>query len=546
MADNYNTLVLMFGQGTSFGGTEVDYDRFMEEFKRDYGQQIDLTAEQLKQIVNSKNVNGKGEKLADAVRTILENRLDKTIEKNRKEYSSQGHVLSPEILKAIECYAQPDNCLEDEPEEALELTADMPAEPEVAEKVETVSEPEVSAEPEAVSEPEVSVEVETVPEPEVPVEVETVLEPEAVAEPVREVGTEFLRYGVTAELEQEYTNTENPYVCKLLSALTAYEEAMELMNPSAIQKAVSTVKDTVTEINAAEEKFSDKAFGEFVAKLEAEFKLGDINDIPELTKWCLSHHKVGQAAVVYARLMPDYLFDNKVLYYENFHENKLGDGSYGDKVIDAGKQAKSQEGLKYFWLNEMLWKSAPKKLFLNVDKAIGQQDGTNTRRFKEVFHEIKELQETKKNHVAVEDVSEELRKLMELVSQKHCISPVLNTTKKVCNYFFNYETAGAAGSVQKTYRELSCMLLTNREFCEEYFGEESERLVTFTPASFLMNKEEKDVHSSFDAWKVEKILRMYDTIKGQAECIGRTSTGTAKRMTLRELEGTLAEAVEMI
>jgi hypothetical protein len=39
---------------------------------------------------------------------------------------------------------------------------------------------------------------------------------------------------------------------------------------------------------------------------------------------------------------------------------------------------------------------------------------------------------------------------------------------------------------------------------------------------------------------------MYDTIKGQAECIGRTSTGTAKRMTLRELEGTLAEAVEMI
>lgn len=537
MADNYNTLVLMFGQGNAFGGTEVDYDKFMEEFRKDYSRQIALTAEQLKNIMNGKDVAGKGEQLSEAVKITLEKRLSKTIEKNRDVYGSKSHLISPEILTLLKTYQE---------------SGELPKpDPEVIEAVSGESETPDSAagepmEEEPATEEAPAIEEEPVIEDAPAIEEETAIEEPAIEEaPVieetpREIGTEYLKYGDLSELTERYGDSENTYVRELLSALANYEEIIEMCRVEKIRDAVFTVKNAA---KACAAEGADEAFARFAAKVEKMFTIEE-DSVPALVKWCVMQGKVRQAAEVYAELMPEYFFDEKIIYYEDFRESRKNDGSYSDRVIDARKQEKSKRNLKYFWLNEMLWKNLSKKLFLNVDKPILEQDGVNARKFKMIFREIKELQETKKNRVQVENLPEDVREMFEIIARGGYISPVLNTAKKVCNYFFNYEATGTAGSVQKSYHELSLILLSNKEFTEEYFGEESVQIVIFTPASVLMNKEQTDVKSSLSVTKLEKALRTYQRVKEQASLAGQAAGSREKSMSRGELRELLLGAVE--
>lgn len=511
MADNYNTLVLMFGQGNAFGGTEVDYDCFMEEFRKDYGAQIELTTEQLKNIVNEKNVNGKGEKLSEAVKIILEKRLAKTIEKNRSVYGSKSHIISPELLTLLQNYQEKGEL----PEPAKDV---IDAEP-VEEAADSITEAVVDS----VEEPAIEKE-----------------EKEETTAPVQAF-TEFLKHGEVSELVATYGNSENTYVGQLVAAIERYAEVMEFCNVGEIYAAITGVKAAADAVTLAEDV--EEGFADFASKVAESYLIED-DSVKALVKWCIKQGKIRQAAEVYAELMPEYFFDTKVIYFENYHENKKNDGSYGDTVVDARKQAKSKKSLKCFWLNEMLWKNISKKLFLNVDKAILDQDGPNARRFKMIFREIKELQETRKNKVQVGHLSKDVADMFERIANGGYISPVLNTTQKVCNYFFNYEVTGTPGSVQKSYRDLSLILLSNKGFCEEYFGEESVQIVTFTPASILMNKEQSDVKSKLSITQLEKTLRIYEKVREQVGLMGEKTDASVKRMGRNELKELLQNAVE--
>lgn len=452
-------------KSVSINQNQSDYEQFMEAFHKDYSEQIALTASQLKNIVNEKNVNGKGEKLAQAVQVILEKRLDKAIERNKN--------MLPKSVEVIESVAE-----------------------------------------------------------EIPM-IET-----------KVVGEAFLKYGVMDELWEQYGESEDSLVTEFLESLEYYTDVMELCMVDEIECARTRVCEKATKV-AMNKNIADLPFIDFAEKVKEDFL--ECKDVLELAKWCVEHNKLRQAAELLVAKLPEYFFAKKYLYYENYHETKQNDGSYADAVIDARKQARSKDSLYYFWLNEMLWKNASKKLYLNVDKAVLPQDGNNARRFKLLFREVRDLQETKKNKVQVEELSKDLQEMFEMIAEKGYISPVLNTTKKVCNYFFNYEATGTPGSVQKNYRDLSLILLSNRNFCEQYFGEESVQIANFTPASIALNKDQPDVKTCLLMERLEKILRAYENIKEQVELMGKGTknvkrgNGKSLQMDLEKLMGLIKE-----
>lgn len=545
----------------------IDYNRFMEEFKKDYEQQIDMTAEQLKSIINTKNVNGKGDRLADAIKTVMSTRLEKSIERNRNNYcDTVTENCADRCRDSIVQYCNKNNL-----KKPNFITINIDASPDyddavscASEVLDNLSTGQVFVDAEGgfdnsllVCTTMMRVLKENGIEPELwgtrfdkqSRHEEIINQTQYFAQPrEREAEEQFINYGKTEGLCDIFENSENTFINKVVECLVEFEENMQLSRPVQIKQSVKLIGDILCESKklSNEDRPSDD-FMQFIDELGRKFEpVADCDDTLKLVEWCLKNNYVHQAVVIFAELMPEYFFEHRIIFYDNFHDKKLNDLSYGDKVIEERRKSKSSSDLKYFWLNDMLWKSMMKKIFLNIDSPVTEKDCESVKRFKNIFSEVRHLQETKKNTVKTEDLSLELTGVLNDIAEELYISPVLNTLKKVCNYFFNYEVAGVAGSVQKSYKELSRMLITNRKFCEHFFGKEGERLVMFTPASMLVSKEQTDVMTDYDVWEVEGILRMYDTVRQQERIMNRVEDSGIKQMSLKEIKKYVSDAADAI
>lgn len=545
----------------------IDYNRFMEEFKKDYEQQIDVTAEQLKSIINKKNVNGKGDKLADAIKIVMSDRLEKSIERNRNSYcDTVTENCADRCRDSIIQYCNKNNL-----KKPNFITINIDESPDyddalscASEVLDNLSSGKIFVDAEGcfdnsllVCTTMMRVLMENGIEPELwgtrfdkeAGHDEIINQTQYFALPrAKDAKEQFLNYGRTESLCEVYENTDNAFINKVIESLVKFEENMQLSRPVCIKQSLKEIGDIIRESKqlSDEDRPSDD-FMQFVEELGRKFEpVADCDDTLKLVEWCLKNNYVHQAVIIFAELMPDYFFEHRIIFYDNFHDKKLNDSSYGDRVIDERKKAKSSSGLKYFWLNDMLRKSMVKKIFLNIDSPVTEKDCESVKKFKNIFSEVKHLQETKKNTVKTEDLSLELTGMLTGIADELYISPVLNTLKKVCNYFFNYEVAGVAGSVQKSYKELGRMLITNRKFCEYFFGKEGEKLVMFTPASMLVSKEQSDVMSDYDAWEVEMILRMYDTVRQQEKIMNHVSDLGIKQMSFKEIKKYINDAADAV
>ncbi len=493
-------------------------NEIMKGFRQDYIKQIELTVKQLKSIVNNKNVYGKGDKLAQTVYQVLVERLDESIKRAEEkaaenvvenEENASGEVTEQVISEAVGS------------DEMLEKTAE-------------------SEENKSVDAVEKTVESE---------ETESTEAADTARDFIQMAVHSLISYGnmeCINEIFEKYIIEDKkascPQVEDLIDACSAYAQAVMLSRPEDIIQSYGKLSDIteniISDFTNEPDTLPDE-YRELVCNIHEKLEFMDkkaATDVPQIALWCLNNGMVEQAAHIYAELMPKYLFENKVIYYNDFSTVKKNDGAYPDTVIDARKKARSAESIEYFWLNDMLWKNVSRKLFFNIDSPIDANDSETVAVFKKCILEIKNLQSEAANKVTTDMLSYDLTNLLEMVAQGTYISPVLNTLKKVCNYFFNYEVAGVAGSVQKNYRELGKLLIMNRRFVEAYFGTEGERFMSYTPASALMDSHRGDVQSEYDPWVVENILRDYDVIRQQSKVMNRQQLAGIHQMSYEDLE----------
>lgn len=503
-------------------------NEIMKEFRQDYIKQIELTANQLKSIVNNKNVYGKGDRLAQTVYQVLVERLDESIK--RMEEKAENKVT--EITEAtVQVTESKENTTGEVAEKVISKAAGCD------EVLEKTAESEENKSEEIANDENTSAEVES-------------NEAADTAKDFIQMAVHnLISYGnmeYINEIFEKYIIEDKKASCPqaedLMGACSAYAKAVMLSRPEDIVynygKLSDITENIMSDITGKPDVLSDE-YREIVCDIHEKLEFMDKKaaiDIPQIALWCLNKGMVEQAAHIYAELMPKYLFDNKVIYYNDFSTVKKNDGAYPDTVIDAKKKARSAEGIEYFWLNDMLWKNVSRKLFFNIDSPIDANDSETVAVFKKCILEIKNLQSEAANKVTTDMLSYDLTSLLEMVAQGTYISPVLNTLKKVCNYFFNYEVAGVAGSVQKNYRELGKLLIMNRRFVEAYFGEEGEKFMAYTPAAALMDSQRGDILSDYDPWMVENILRDYDVIRQQAKAMNRQRLAGIHQMSYEELE----------
>lgn len=525
-----------------------DYRKFLQNFREDYQVHIVTTVNQLKVIVNTKNVQGKGDKLAETFQEVMETRMNKSIEK-----SLEGVVTENPIADAAQYQADIEAfCTQNGLKIPVFVKISLPLndiEADVATILGQISEGRVYLDTESDLEQALVVYVMLIHalkerESQVqywgtkngqPVDLTAYMVPEEEPEaPVKNITDEFVKYGRVEELAEAYADLDSPYVQGLIGAMESFEEAMQLNRPMQIQNAVEALVEKLKEEEPKEYyQLAEPLRQKFAALLEGV-------DTLRLIRWCADNGYVYQAMMIYEQQMPEYFFDNQIIYYDAYCEHRRGDGAYADTVLEAKKRDKATGSIKYYWLNELLWNSVTKKLFLNIDSPVSENDSDKVKCFKENFAEIKKLQATMKNAVRSENLSSQLKGMLAMIAENTYISPVLNTEHKMCNYFFNYEIAGVAGSVQKNYKELSKMLLTNRRFCEDFFGGEENRIVAYTPASFLMGKNQSDVLSKYPAWSVEDVLRSYEFLRQQAK------QKTNQIVSLKEIKGALLKAVDYL
>ena len=137
---------------------------------------------------------------------------------------------------------------------------------------------------------------------------------------------EFVRYGSVEALQHYFTDLQPSLELKaLLQSMKNFADVLRLCRAGMVKNAIDDLKESIISykknvINDLEKVVSEeeKIFGELLATIEKKYApvFVDNNEI-NIISWCMENGFTQQALTFFTELVPQTIFDNKILYTDN-------------------------------------------------------------------------------------------------------------------------------------------------------------------------------------------------------------------------------------
>ncbi len=186
----------------------------------------------------------------------------------------------------------------------------------------------------------------------------------------------FTKFGNSYELEQYFSNTDEPAVKEVISAMNAFSDMISLCRTSELSSILEKLNISLVKLSSTHSDSADTIlFQSLICTIREKFYMkNNCIEYPDIVRWCLDNRLIQQAVTIYVERMPEFFY-------------KKGLFCTSDEILEnlKEKNTKSHFDFYYEMFYNNLMTDSNKNVFYNfLSDVIKNSDGV----YSELFNKL--------------------------------------------------------------------------------------------------------------------------------------------------------------